>query len=102
MCQSVRMVLEVGLIDVTAGQEDAFVAAYRQARSILAETEGAISVRMTGGVEQPTRFVLMVEWESIAAHVDNFRSTDRFTAWRAALGPFFASPPVVNHFVDVD
>lgn len=96
------MVLEVGLIDVHAGQEDAFVAAYQQARSILTGTEGAQSVRMTHGIEQPTRFVLMVEWDSVEAHVANFRGTDRFTAWRAALGPFFAAPPVVEHFVDVD
>ena len=93
------MVLEVALIDVT--DADAFAAAYRGAREILATTQGCRSVRMTRGVESEGRFVLLVEWDSVAAHLDNFRATDRFTRWRAAIGPWFAGPPHVEHFTDV-
>jgi quinol monooxygenase YgiN len=45
--------------------------------------------------------VLLVEWDDVAAHEQNFRGTDRFTAWRAAIGPFFARPPHVEHVADV-
>jgi quinol monooxygenase YgiN len=93
------MVLEVALIDVT--DPDGFEAAYLGARDILASTEGCGSVRMTRGIESPNRFVLLVEWESVEAHEANFRQTERFTAWRAAIGPFFAGPPRVEHFTDV-
>jgi heme-degrading monooxygenase HmoA len=96
------MVLEVALIDVRPGQEGAFEAAYAQAKPILAGTEGCKSVRMTRGIETPTRFVLMVEWDSVAAHEENFRATDRFTQWRALIGPHFANPPHVEHFTDLD
>ncbi len=95
------MVLEVALIDVQPGQEDAFASAYAQARPWLADTEGCITVRMTRGVESPSRFVLLVEWDSIEAHEKNFRATDRFDQWRGIIGPFFAKPPVVEHFLDV-
>ena len=94
------MVLEVALIDVT--DADGFAAAYRQARQILSGTPGARSVRMTHGIERPTRFVLLVEWDSIQAHEENFRGTDRFTNWRAAIGPYFDGPPLVEHYEDVD
>ena len=97
-----RPVLEVAIIDVRAGSEEQFVQPYRGARSILAATEGVRSVRMTHGVERPTRFVLLVEWDSIQAHLRNFRETDRWVQWRAAIGPFFAEPPLVEHYVDVD
>ncbi len=96
------MVLEVAIIDVPIGQDDAFTAAYRSARSVLAETDGVRSVRMTHGIERPSRFVLLVEWDSVAAHETNFRGTDRFSTWRAAIGPYFATPPLVEHFEDVD
>lgn len=96
------MVLEVGLINVVAGQEDAFTAAYAQARESLAGTPGCCSVRMTRGVESPSRFVLMVEWDSIDAHIENFRDTERFTTWRGLIGPYFDGVPVVEHFVDLD
>ncbi|HEY5820808.1 MAG TPA: antibiotic biosynthesis monooxygenase [Propionibacteriaceae bacterium] len=93
------MVLEVALIDVT--DPDGFEQAYLGARSILAETDGCRSVRMTHGIESPSRFVLLVEWDSVEAHEENFRATERFAAWRAAIGPFFAGPPRVEHFTDV-
>jgi heme-degrading monooxygenase HmoA len=95
-------VLEVGDIAVTPGSEEQFVAAYRSAREILASTPGCRSVRMTRGVETPTRFVLLVEWDSVAAHEENFRAdADRFGTWRAAIGPYFAAAPHVEHFSDV-
>lgn len=96
------MVLEVALIDVTPTAEDAFAVAYAEARPLLATTPGCRSVRMTRGVETPTRFVLLVEWDSVAAHLENFRDSDRFPRWRALIGPYFAEPPRVEHFTDVD
>ena len=90
------MVLEVALFDVT--DPDGFAAAYRGVHPIIAGAPGARSVRMTAGIESATRFVLLVEWDSVEAHDQNFRETERFTAWRAAIGPFFANPPLVEHF----
>ena len=95
------MVLEVALIDVNPGSEEEFVAAFRGVRSVLETTPGCRSARMTHGIESPSRFVLLVEWDSVAAHEENFRGTDRFSTWRAAIGPHFANPPRVEHFADV-
>jgi heme-degrading monooxygenase HmoA len=94
------MVLEVALIDVVPGQEDGFVAAYRLGHPILATTPGCRSVRMTRGVESASRFVLLVEWDSVEAHLENFRGTERFAQWRALIGGYFAGPPLVEHYVD--
>ena len=93
------MVLEVARFLVT--DADAFEAAYRGAKEVLESTPGCASVRMTRGVESPTRFTLLVEWESVAAPEDNFRGTERFVQWRGAIGGFFAEPPEVEHFTDV-
>ncbi|OLB73884.1 MAG: antibiotic biosynthesis monooxygenase [Actinobacteria bacterium 13_2_20CM_2_71_6] len=95
------MVLEVALINVLPGQEDGFVTAYGKAREVLANTPGCRSVRMTRGVESPSRFVLLVEWDSVDAHLDNFRATERFTPWRGLIGPYFDGAPNVEHFTDV-
>jgi heme-degrading monooxygenase HmoA len=95
------MVLEVALIDVVAGQEDEFAAAYAKGHEVLESTPGCRSVRMTRGIESPSRFVLLVEWDSVEAHEQNFRGTDRFTTWRGHIGPYFAQPPNVEHFTDV-
>lgn len=94
------MVLEVALIDVVPGQEDAFTIAYAKGRDLVATTPGCRSVRMTQGIESPSRFVLLVEWDSVEAHLQNFRDSERFPAWRALIGPHFANPPHVEHFTD--
>jgi heme-degrading monooxygenase HmoA len=95
------MVLEVALIDVLPGHEDEFAAAYAKGHPVLAGARGCRSVRMTRGIETPTRFVLLVEWDTVEAHERNFRETERFTTWRSLIGPFLAAPPVVEHFRDV-
>jgi heme-degrading monooxygenase HmoA len=95
------MVLEVALIDVLPGREDEFTVAYRKAKDTLSTTPGCKSVLMTHGIESPSRFVLLVEWESVEAHEQNFRATERFTTWRGLIGEFFDGPPRVEHFVDV-
>lgn len=95
------MVLEVALIEVIAGKEEDFAAAYAKARPVLVGTPGCRSVRMTRGVESPSRFVLLVEWDSVDAHLQNFRATERFTTWRSLIGPYFGGAPVVEHFADV-
>jgi heme-degrading monooxygenase HmoA len=95
------MVLEVADIEVTPGTEDQFAAAYRSVRDMLVGTPGCRAARMTRGIESPSRFVLLVEWDNVEAHEQNFRGTDRFVTWRGVLGPFFARPPHVEHVRDL-
>ncbi len=94
------MVLEVALIDVVPESEPAFTEAYRLAREEL-KAAGCRSFRMTQGVETPSRFVLLVEWDSVADH-ERFRGGEGFVRWRALIGPHFSGPPHVEHFDDVD
>ncbi|GAB3229475.1 antibiotic biosynthesis monooxygenase [Glycomyces halotolerans] len=96
------MVLEVAEINVTPGREAEFAAVYRKARKLVSSSPGLRSMRMTQGVESPSRFVLLIEWDSIEAHEKGFRETDRFADWREAIGPFFSRPPLVEHFEDLD
>jgi heme-degrading monooxygenase HmoA len=95
------MVVEIARFRIQADRGDEFVAAYREARELLAATDGFRSARMTRGVESPADFVLIVEWESLEAHTVNFRESDRFPRWRALLGPFFDGDPSVEHWTEV-
>lgn len=95
-------VLEIAHFYVKPGSEDAFVEAYRQGRSLLTELRGCHWVRMSRGIESPLEFVLQAEWDSVEAHEQQFRTTERFTAWRTLIGAHFAEPPRVEHFVELD
>jgi heme-degrading monooxygenase HmoA len=95
------MVLEIADITVVPGREDAFAQAYREGVTHLRDSPGFRSARMTRGIESPSRFVLLVEWEDLEAHTVGFRESERFTRWRAVIGPFFDGAPRVEHFTDV-
>ncbi len=95
------MVLEVAIVNVLPGQESEFAEAYAKARDLLLSTPGCHSSRLMRSVESSSRFVLMVEWDSVDTHIENFRATERFTAWRGAVGPFFDGAPTVEHYADV-
>jgi heme-degrading monooxygenase HmoA len=96
------MVTEVADFSVIAGQEAKFEAAYRRGRGHLLGSPGCRSVTMTRSIESPSRFVLLVEWERLEDHTETFRQGDGFARWRAEVGPFFASPPHVEHVEHVE
>ncbi len=94
------MVLEVARFDITLGAEQAFSDAFAQAGPLFAASPGFRSARLTRGVESPSRFVLLVEWDSVDDHLA-FRASERFPEWRGLVGPHFAGPPDVEHYADV-
>jgi heme-degrading monooxygenase HmoA len=95
------MVLEIALFTVKPGHADQFAAAYAQAREMIASSPGCLSARMTRGIENPEQFTLLVEWETLKAHLEGFRESDRFTRWRGAVGPHLESADV-RHATDLD
>jgi heme-degrading monooxygenase HmoA len=95
------MVLEIADFAILPGSEERFAAAYREAVAHLAATPGFRAARMTRGIESPSRFVLLVEWDTVEAHTVGFRESESFGTWRALLGPYFDGPPKVEHFADL-
>jgi heme-degrading monooxygenase HmoA len=95
------MVLEIADFAILTGQEDAFTAAFREGVAQLQASPGFRSARMTRGIESPSRFVLLVEWDDLEAHTVGFRQSERYTRWRELVGPFFDGTPRVEHVTDV-
>ncbi|GAA4600111.1 heme-degrading monooxygenase HmoA [Actinoplanes octamycinicus] len=92
------MILEVMLIDVLPGREADFVAAYRLGRSLIAGADGCHGLGLKHRVESSTRFLLLVEWDSMEAQEQHFRRTERFAQWRALISATLAQPPVSEFF----
>ena len=85
------MVLEIAVFTVKPGHAEQFAAAYAQAREVILDSPGCRAARMTRGVEDADRFTLLVEWETLEAHLEGFRASEGFTRWRALIGPHFDS-----------
>lgn len=93
------MILEVADIRIQPGQEAAFdQAIQRGLNEVISQAQGFKGWKVNKGVESPQRYLLMIFWETLEDHTVHFRQGPLFAQWRAIVGPFFASPPVVEHF----
>ena len=93
------MILEVADIRIHPGQQAAFDEAIQRAlAATIARARGCKGWKVNKGVESPERYMLMVFWETLEDHTVHFRGGPLFTEWRAIVGPFFASPPQVEHY----
>jgi heme-degrading monooxygenase HmoA len=95
------MVLEHAVLDVRPGSGRDFEAAFAVAKPIIAGAPGFRSLRLVRCVEQPDRYVLLVEWISVEAHEQGFRGSPAYEEWRRLLHHFYPAPPVVQHFETV-
>lgn len=92
------MILELAIFDIVRGQEAAFEAAFAQAELVISQAGGYVRHEMQRGIETTNKYVLLVRWQTVEDHTEGFRQSALFTQWRALIGPFFATPPVVEHF----
>jgi heme-degrading monooxygenase HmoA len=93
------MILEIADFRIPPGQQAAFEAAVQAGmKTVLSQAEGFIGCQVQQSIESPERYVLTVQWESLEAHTVGFRGGPLFPKWREFIQPFFAAPPVVEHF----
>jgi heme-degrading monooxygenase HmoA len=93
------MILELADIRIHPGQQAEFEAAIaRGLRTVISRAQGMRGFKVNKGVESPERYVLQIFWDTLEAHTVGFRESPLFAEWRAIVGPFFAQPPVVEHF----
>jgi heme-degrading monooxygenase HmoA len=95
------MILEHALLPVKAGEEAAFEAAFAEARPIIASMPGFISLALRKGIESPSTYLLLVEWQSVEHHEVGFRQSPQYQQWRALLHHYYEPFPVVEHFHEV-
>ncbi|MEY2953603.1 MAG: hypothetical protein RLZZ401_1690, partial [Pseudomonadota bacterium] len=86
-------------IRIQPGQQAAFEEAIQRGLTTVASrAKGFKGAKVNRGIESPERFVLQIFWETLENHTVDFRQGPLFAEWRAIVGPFFASPPTVEHF----
>jgi heme-degrading monooxygenase HmoA len=95
------VITEHAVLEVIAGQEDAFVEAMGTAKALIAASPGFASLRVERCVERPSCFLLLVEWERLEDHTEGFRGSAAYEEWRSALHHFYDPFPVVEHFEPV-
>jgi len=96
------VILELALIQTEPERADAFEAAVHSAIHHVTSSKGYVSHELRRCIETPGRFALLIRWQTLEDHTVGFRESPAFPAWRAVVGPFFAKPPLVEHYTLVE
>ena len=93
------MILELADIRIPPGQNAAFEEAIQRGlQTVIRGARGFQGYTVNRGIESSERYILQIFWDTLEDHTVGFRQSSAFAEWRAIVGPFFASPPVVEHF----
>ena len=93
------MILEHADITIAPGRNAEFEEAIQRGiATVISTAKGFRDAQVHRGIESPERYLLTIHWDTLENHTVDFREGPLFPAWRAIVGPFFAKPPVVEHF----
>ncbi|HYC37404.1 MAG TPA: antibiotic biosynthesis monooxygenase [Usitatibacter sp.] len=92
------MILEAAPLQVRAGQREAFETAFLQAQAIIASMPGYRSHELQRCLERENQYLLLVRWESVAAHEEGFRKSAGYQQWKRLLHHFYDPFPTVLHY----
>jgi heme-degrading monooxygenase HmoA len=93
------VILELADIRIQPGQNAAFEEAIQRGiTTVIGRAQGFHGAKVNRGIESPERYILQIFWATLEDHTVAFRQGPLFAEWRAIVGPFFAAPPVVEHF----
>jgi heme-degrading monooxygenase HmoA len=95
------VIVEHAILPVIPGQEDAFERAFAAARAIISGMQGFRSLSLSRGIESPSSYLLLVEWDRLEDHTKGFRGSREYGDWRALLHHFYEPFPAVEHFAPI-
>jgi heme-degrading monooxygenase HmoA len=91
------MILEIAQIDVKPGMEAEFEAGVKTAAPLFKRAKGCQALEVQRSIETPTRYRLLIRWDTLENHTVDFRGSADYQEWRRLVGHCFAEPAHVEH-----
>ena len=88
---------EIAEFSIAEGQEREFERQVLASEPIFAAADGCRALRLHRAVDVPGRFLLLIEWDSVAHHTERFTATEGFRGFVDAVSPLYAAQPRVFH-----
>jgi quinol monooxygenase YgiN len=92
------MVVEYIRYRIPPERQRQFEAAYRDAAGPLDASEHCLAYELSHGVEEPERYILRIEWDSLEGHEQGFRRSPEFQPFFAAVRPFVDEIEEMRHY----
>jgi quinol monooxygenase YgiN len=92
------MIVEYIRYDLVAHEPEQLVNAYQSAAESLRAAAECLAFELTRCEEAPRSFILRIEWQSTAAHLQGFRKGPNFGPFLAAIKPFIGEIAEMRHY----
>ncbi|WP_024795961.1 antibiotic biosynthesis monooxygenase family protein [Tomitella biformata] len=92
------MIHEHAVLNIDVSRAEEFEAAFEEAAPLISASAGFQRMTVSRCVETPGRYLLLVAWESVAAHNEGFRGSPAYQQWRELLHQFYDPMPLVEHY----
>jgi heme-degrading monooxygenase HmoA len=92
------MITEIAILDIKPGHEESFEAAFGQAQAIISSMPGYLSHQLQKCIEVSSRYLLLVNWQSLEDHTVGFRESAEYQEWKELLHHFYDPFPTVEHY----
>ena len=92
------MTIEYIRYDLVAREAEEFLHAYGVAAEALRAAPECMAFELARCEEAPRSFVLRIEWQSTAAHLQGFRKGPHFPPFLAAIKPFVGEIAEMRHY----
>jgi quinol monooxygenase YgiN len=92
---------EIAEFSIAKGQEREFERRVLDCEPIFTAADGCRALRIHRSVDVPGRFLLLIEWDSVAHHTERFTATEGFRLFVESVSPLYAAEPRVFHTAPV-
>ena len=92
------LILEVVHWNIKEGQEIEFELAFAEAQKILISITGYVSHRFQKCIENPKRYILLVEWKKLEDHTEGFQKSHKYEDDKKLITPFIEPGTSLEHF----
>ncbi len=92
------MIVEYTRYQVADDQRSALERAYERAQSVLITSSHCLSYELSRCVEDPSSYILRIEWDSAEGHLKGFRGSPEFQTFLEAVRPFFSAIQEMHHY----
>ena len=92
------MIVEYIRYTIPPGERDAFVEAYEGAARALAASPHCLAYELSACDEDPTQFVLRIEWDSSKGHLEGFRRSEHFRQFLPHIQPYVKAIAEMRHY----
>ena len=92
------MIVEYIRYKIPSADSAAFENAYAHAANSLVTSEHCLAYELTCCVDEPSSYILRIEWDSAIGHMQGFRASENFTSFFAAIKPYVDRIAELRHY----